>query len=807
MSPSESVCSCAGRIPFTCILSDVPVDKIRYTMDGEIAGRSDSIFDDDSDQNNISDEDVEIEDACVEGRISTSVAIAIQRNAAEFFAFVKDICKTTETTIEKIVSGVDNLFKLYNDFMKARLLELSDGESVLKSDIESLFSILDQQSLFEGVQTYYRREKYKKANWNVLIPKKIVLEWKRIILHGRVREVPDKFGYYIDFLSQLEALLQCDDILECLDNQQKLSASHLDSILDGQCYQTHEISLKFPGALAFVFYVDDVNPGDTLTSYGISFRNYLWTLANIPPELRSSLRAINMFAIAKTDVAKMCNNKAFLRNFISAMNRLSSDEGVTFMIKNKPRVFHGFCLCGVGDYPALGNIGGFKESSSKANRPCRQCMILNAELCWKYDESEVLLRTKDMHETHLKALENASSQDLEEEEDSPATPSDEVPGNPSTAYGVNSRSPLLELDYFDVTVSLPQDIMHLFLEGILSTGCRLILHDAVKEKKLPITSVNNFLDNHDYGSFKSDKPSKIKSEHLNTGLKQSSSQILMLSFLVPFIVKGHCDKAKMNNFVLLLMVFGICLSRQVTLDHAVLLRKMIRHYLSEFNSLYPGKFVSKHHFLIHLPSQLLSFGPLPETWAMRFESYHAQLSRLHSILHSAKNITFSLMSRVCSKQALLLHLHRSNFLTSSVLEKKVLHENIALADVPFKDCILSSARIISEKSVCELSGLQWYGSYLEAGSVIKIQEDSFGAVTNIYCIGEEYVLIYRKLETVCFCLELNAFEVICPRISSFSSVNITKKYNVVPEMHFTYHGSEYIIQRQNSSPKYNLLED
>ncbi|XP_052132175.1 uncharacterized protein LOC127751918 isoform X2 [Frankliniella occidentalis] len=420
--------------------------------DGTAAAELD-ICDLELNENDLEDEDIEIEDSSRKGSSSLNIAVKIQSKAAEFLAYVKDICKTTEIAIGRIVIEVDSLFKLYNDFLKTKLFELSDGDAVQKSDMESLFSLLDQQSLFEGVQTLYKREKYKKEKWSALIPKKVVLEWKRIVLHGRVREVPLHFGYYIDFLAQLEAVLQCDDILECLDSQKNVSASHLNSIIDGQSYQSHEVALKYPGALAFVFYVDDVNPGDTLSSYQISFRNYLWTLANIPPELRSSIRAINMFAIAKTEVAKMCNNKAFLSNFTLAMNRLSSDEGVTFIIKGKPRVFHGFCLCGVGDYPASGNIGGFKESSSKAKRPCRQCMILQPELSWKYDESEVVLRNKDSHERHLQALEGCEQVqqvDVEEEEEDVATAEE----NPSVFYGVNCRSPLLDLNYFDVTIYL-----------------------------------------------------------------------------------------------------------------------------------------------------------------------------------------------------------------------------------------------------------------------------------------------------------------------------------------------------------------
>ncbi|KAK3919251.1 NADPH-dependent 7-cyano-7-deazaguanine reductase [Frankliniella fusca] len=713
----------------------------------------------------ISDEDAAIEDAARQAHPSYRHAVLIQEKVAEFLCYVKEICLTTEIAIENIVCSVDTVFRLYNQFLKSKILDLSEDDYVKKSDIESLFDFMDQQTLFEGVQTLYKRKLYQDSKWKCLVPTKVVLSWKRIILHGKVKEIPDQFGYYVDFLKQLEAILQCDDILECIDNPKKLSAEKLCCILDGQYYQTHHVKVQHPNStvLAFNFFVDDVSPGEALTSYqGNNFRNYLWTLANIPPELRASLRAINIFAIAKASVAKGCNNEAFLRNFTYAMNRLSSDEGVTLIIKQKPRVFHGFCLCGIGDYPASGNIGGFKESTAKTFRPCRQCMITQPELDKIYFETQVTLRTKEMHEKHVQAVENNATQDETREEDE-AFNVEETPKNPSVLFGVNARSPLLKLENFNIALCLPQDVMHLFLEGILSTACRLLIKHAIEDKKMKLSEVNDWISHHDFGKFKTDKPSLIKSEHLKHGLRQSSSQVLMLSSLVLFIVREHCDVEKQRNFVLLLMIFGLCISREVTLDQVVLLRDMIGEYLMQFNILYPDSFVSKHHFLIHLPSQIIQFGPCPETWAMRFEAYHAQLKRLHKVLHSAKNSVFSLFSRTLTKQAYLLHHHGPTFLSSSVVKAGPLHGQTLLNVIPFKECVMSAVSGLSDNTpVSELSTLEWYGQKFENGCVIKVPsktEDIFAAIVKIYFVNTEYVLIYRTFKNLGFCVELHAFQV------------------------------------------------
>ena len=46
----------------------------------------------------------------------------------------------------------------------------------------------------------------------------------------------------------------------------------------------------------------------------------------------------------------------------------------------------------------------------------------------------------------------------------------------SKVYGVNRRSILCDLPYFDVTSQLPQDIMHLLFEGLFHLQIKLLLN-------------------------------------------------------------------------------------------------------------------------------------------------------------------------------------------------------------------------------------------------------------------------------------------------------------------------------------------
>lgn len=686
--------------------------------------------------------------------------------------------------------------------------KLSEDDSVLKSEVIAMIDYVSQQTLFEGVQTAYKMEKYQQQLWKALVPVQLVLTWKRIIVHGNVKEVPDDFAYYVDFISQLELVLQCKDILECIENPQVSSDNFIRSALDGYLYQNHPVTTKHPKAIGIIFYLDDALTLESLTSYqDHSIRNYSWTIANITPDLRSSVRAINLLALAKTSIAKKYHNGPILDNFIEGLNRLSSDEGVTLNIRGVLRKFHGFLLFVIGDYPALANLGGWKESAAFAWRFCRQCLVTQNEFRSKFNESEVTMRTAALHEQHL-AIMAGGNNDNEEEEDE-YNQQEEEPEKPSVKFGVNSKSPLLKVNSFDITKCMPQDIMHLFLEGIMETHCRLLLNHAIEDKKLKLKDINYFLSSHDYGKLQTDKPSPIQPTHLKSGLRQTSSQMLMLSFLLPFILKGHCDPAKLQNYILLLMIFSMCMSHEFDISGVSILTEMIQEYLMKFSILFPDKLTPKHHFLLHLPYQILLFGVLTEQWAMRFEAFFSRLKRLTKLLHNARNLSCSLIIRVCASQSYQIHVHQDCFLSATLVKPK-LKEVLSVSKVLHKDCLLSCLGDLGDKSeVSELVSLKWHGSVFSAGDIVMLSSPSlsedlplFAVVAQIFCHENKYVFLCRLLKTVAFCEDVNAYHVVSTIDGAIRACDIGKMPQLQQLVCVKSESKTYVLLRRNSKPNY-----
>lgn len=148
-----------------------------------------------------------------------------------------------------------------------------------------------------------------------------------------------------------------------------------------------------------------------------------------------------------------------MKPFVEELITLGSDMGYDFHIQNGIVRLRGALLAVIADTPASNFLGGYKEGVGGARRKCRDCMADFDDMQTKFEEDDFMLRSKELHEYHL--------QQLEENEG--------LRTHFSKEYGVNKKSILLEAPYFDVTKQLPQDVMHVILEGGLQRTFSFVL--------------------------------------------------------------------------------------------------------------------------------------------------------------------------------------------------------------------------------------------------------------------------------------------------------------------------------------------
>ena len=71
--------------------------------------------------------------------------------------------------------------------------------------------------------------------------------------------------------------------------------------------------------------------------------------------------------------------------------------------------------------------------------------------------------------------------------------------NFSKEYGVNNRSILLDALYSDVTEQIPQDVMHVILDGSLSRTLYFVIHYFLDNNIFTLEGLNAFILDFNYG--------------------------------------------------------------------------------------------------------------------------------------------------------------------------------------------------------------------------------------------------------------------------------------------------------------------
>lgn len=240
---------------------------------------------------------------------------------------------------------------------------------------------------------------------------------------------------YIPLLPTIERLLQNKKLIQEIEKGHK---SNEDGVMkdycDGQHFNSHPLNAVSPQWLQIFLYFDDLelcNPlGSRRTIHKIGA--FYFTLGNCSPQFRSKLKSIQLLALVKTSLIKKYGMDAILKPIVKDLKIL--ENGYEFNVSGFPRLFYG-ALCVISaDNPASCSLGGFKESAS-AFRPCRQCLTTKDEIKSEFRASKFVLRTSDSHEDHLQTLED---------------PAEDF-NSRSKEYGVNRRSLLSELKYFDLT--------------------------------------------------------------------------------------------------------------------------------------------------------------------------------------------------------------------------------------------------------------------------------------------------------------------------------------------------------------------
>ena len=107
--------------------------------------------------------------------------------------------------------------------------------------------------------------------------------------------------------------------------------------------------------------------------------------------------------------------------------------------------------------------------------------VLNFDF-FKFKEEDFQLRSSTAYKYHCSLLSGPTAK------------------NDSVTYGINYPSPLNKIDHFHVVNSqLPQDVMHVLLEGVLPVETKLMLRNFMSQRFFTLDFLNNRCKHFTYG--------------------------------------------------------------------------------------------------------------------------------------------------------------------------------------------------------------------------------------------------------------------------------------------------------------------
>ena len=331
-----------------------------------------------------------------------------------------------------------------------------------------------------------------------------------------------KVFYYVPIVETLKCILSKDEIVSEINSSPLESDGLIRDFRDGSIIQNNNAFTENHQQLQIIAYFDDVEVCNPLGSYTKKHKLscLFFSLGNICPRKRSTLKAIYLVAVAKYEDVTSYGMDQFLKPFVDEMETLAT-EGVEIQEPFNIR-YYGSLIAILADSLAAHTIGGFKQSMSFALRICRSCMATTDQIQTGFTENCFVVRTPEMHRRQCHEIESSEA----------------LHDHYSTNYGINRASTLDSVANFSVVNNLPHDIMHDMFEGVLPYELKLYLQYCVEKKYFSIQELNSRIRSFDYGySELSSKPSEIDVRVSRGGsdmkIRQSASQMMVLAHIFP----------------------------------------------------------------------------------------------------------------------------------------------------------------------------------------------------------------------------------------------------------------------------------
>ena len=189
---------------------------------------------------------------------------------------------------------------------------------------------------------------------------------------------------------------------------------------------------------------------------------------------------------------------------------------------------------------------------------CRQCEASQNDVQNVFHEDECILRTKARLESQYERMESFPT----------------LAQHYSVNYGLGRKSILSKFPGFQVTEQLPQDLMHILLEGVIPDVVKCLLEYYISKDLITVDQINSRLMEFEYGySQVKDKPEPINPESLKDKpgkhICKDAAKMWMLFRILPFILHDIIDDSEepFRVFELLMNVSSFLLAPVISYEN------------------------------------------------------------------------------------------------------------------------------------------------------------------------------------------------------------------------------------------------
>lgn len=500
----------------------------------------------------------------------------------------------------------------------------------------------------------------------------------------------------------------------------------IDHYVHSPHWQKKKLNFGDKFVVPLTMYYDEVQTDKPNSNHSAEEGAVYYSVAALPFEFQSLIKNIFTACLFNAQDKKDFGNSKVFYEVIEQVNDLQS-HGVSVVTSvGEVNVYFTVGLF-VGDNLALHSLFGFVQGFT-ANYPCRTCHVSKFEMQSMRFEDSSLLRDPVQHAADI--LENNV-----------------------TNTGVNERSALCDLQFFDPLDNPSGDLLHDVWGGGVLYDMQHILYHCVHVAKYFSVDVLNFrimtfqfvIGSNRVPQFSVDAISK---KHLRLTGSEMVALVFSFSMLVGDLVSNPSDPVWIFYLTLRKML-DILVMRYVRLNCLHLLRVLVAEHHELYVKLFNDPLKPKHHYWVHFASFLAAVGALISLSTVRFEGRHQPHVQTARSTRSRRNISLTLTIK---EQLRLAH----RFISGEGFEQSMSYGSIIQTSLVDKyECLKGAIKykyvkyngIVYEDNVCV---------------IVDVTDDGipmFAIIKHVFVKDNNLLFLCHFLETNHFSSHMHAYVV------------------------------------------------